>query len=157
MSSPVFDAMFFGKMIEGTATINQQPISLPDLTPSSFKDLLQWVFPIVILLIILLILDNIINKMILERDIWLYRRIERTKFWSEILSINSTHSSYNNLKFSAQTDASFSRYVTFSPKSILWVFLWNVIDFFVVFNISGREHPFWIKISDQNSFLSIFL
>ncbi len=62
------------------------------------------------LLIILLIHDDIIKKMSLERDIRLYRKIERTEFWSEILPINRTHSSYNNLKFSAQTDASFSRY-----------------------------------------------
>jgi len=38
-SSPVFEAMLFGMMTEGAVT--NELISIPDLTPSSFKDLLQ--------------------------------------------------------------------------------------------------------------------
>jgi len=39
-SSPVFEAMLFGKMTEEAPVMNEL-ISIPDLTPSSFKDLLQ--------------------------------------------------------------------------------------------------------------------
>lgn len=42
MSSPVFDAVFSGKMTGGDVTI-EPPITVPDLTTASFKDLLQWV------------------------------------------------------------------------------------------------------------------
>ncbi len=49
MSSPVFEAMFFGEMTQAASNSGQhnkissknEPISLPDLTPSSFNDLLQ--------------------------------------------------------------------------------------------------------------------
>ena len=40
-SSPVFDAMFFGKMTEGDVT-NELVVSIPDLSPASFKELLQY-------------------------------------------------------------------------------------------------------------------
>lgn len=40
MSSPVFEKMFSIKMTEGAGVPNQ-PISIPDLTPSSFIDLLM--------------------------------------------------------------------------------------------------------------------
>jgi len=38
--------MFFGKMAESADDDGDQnvPIPLPDLTPSSFKDLLKWVY-----------------------------------------------------------------------------------------------------------------
>lgn len=41
-SSPVFESMFFGMMAEGAA--KAEPIVIPDLAPSSFNHLLQWVF-----------------------------------------------------------------------------------------------------------------
>jgi len=42
MSSPVFDAMFTGKMTTFLASSGKlEPIALPDLIPSCFKDLLQ--------------------------------------------------------------------------------------------------------------------
>jgi len=40
MSSPVFAAMFFGMMTQSAGN-NETTIPLPDLTPSSFKDLLK--------------------------------------------------------------------------------------------------------------------
>ena len=52
MSSPVFDKMFSGKMIEGAAGGTDQPIIIPDLSPSSFKDLLMWETSLLFIIII---------------------------------------------------------------------------------------------------------
>jgi len=42
MSSPVFEVMFYGTIMTQAATGNKnEPITIPDLTPSSFRDLLQ--------------------------------------------------------------------------------------------------------------------
>jgi len=41
MSSPVFDAMFFGTMTQSAEYGQNELIALPDLAPSSFKDLLK--------------------------------------------------------------------------------------------------------------------
>jgi len=49
MSSSVFEAMFYGEMTQSAVSASDkhnfssqnEPISLPELTPSSFKDLLQ--------------------------------------------------------------------------------------------------------------------
>ena len=41
MSSPVFEAMFYGKTTQAANSNKNVPIPIPDLTPSSFRDLLQ--------------------------------------------------------------------------------------------------------------------
>ncbi len=44
MGSPVFEAMFYGGMAQAASSSNagqDQPITVPDLQPSAFKDLLE--------------------------------------------------------------------------------------------------------------------
>ncbi len=41
MRIPVFHAMFYGAMAQSDGGAHDKPIALPDLTPTSFKDLLK--------------------------------------------------------------------------------------------------------------------